>query len=152
MSNYSTTFHRDATITVWDVYQQQWRRMSAVKLYGEDAIMASLSQKERDRITRAAAKAGNKSARSLLGSQKKSRVTIVASISDGMTRNAGGETTFSASRYITAVRRAEQWCQEGDYTSPDSDTVDVMLVISRPSGEIIERRTVKCPATREMEG
>lgn len=57
MSNYSTTFHRDATITVWDVYQQQWRRMSAVKLYGEDAIMASLSQKERARIERMAAKA-----------------------------------------------------------------------------------------------
>lgn len=81
-----------------------------------------------------------------------SRVTIVASISDGMTRNAGGETTFSASRYNTAVRRAEQWCREGDYTSPDSDTVDVMLVISRKSGEIIERRTVKCPATRDLEG
>lgn len=29
MSNYRTTYHRDGTVTVWDVYQQQWRRMNA---------------------------------------------------------------------------------------------------------------------------
>lgn len=24
-----TTYHRDRTVTVWDVYQQQWRRLDA---------------------------------------------------------------------------------------------------------------------------
>ena len=62
MSNYRTTFHRDQTVTVWDVYQQQWRRLPAVRLFGEDAIMASLNQQERNRVVRAAAKAGSKAA------------------------------------------------------------------------------------------
>jgi hypothetical protein len=43
-----TTYHRDGTITVWDVYTQSWVRTSAPS----DALLASLSEHERTRIVR----------------------------------------------------------------------------------------------------
>lgn len=45
---YSTTYHRDHTVTVWDVYRQSWRRLSVVP----DAILASMSSAERERVIR----------------------------------------------------------------------------------------------------
>lgn len=51
---YRTTFHRDGAVTIWDVYQQAWRRCLAAAV--PDAIMASLNGKERARIRRIAAK------------------------------------------------------------------------------------------------
>ncbi len=51
---YRTTFHRDGTVTIWDVYQQGWRRCLATAV--PDAIMASLSRAERERIQRIAAR------------------------------------------------------------------------------------------------
>jgi len=61
MSAYQTKFHRDGTVTVWDVYQQQWVRRAAADLIAEcgsaNALMPTLSQSERDRITRMAANA-----------------------------------------------------------------------------------------------
>lgn len=51
---YRTTFHRNGTVTVWDVYQQAWRRFLAAEV--PDAIMASLNKKERARIRRIAAR------------------------------------------------------------------------------------------------
>lgn len=51
---YRTTFHRDGAVTIWDVYQQAWRRFLAAAV--PDAIMASLDKKERARIRRIAAK------------------------------------------------------------------------------------------------
>lgn len=47
MSNvYATTYHRDRSVTVWDVYSQQWLRTSSPS----DRILASLSASERDRV------------------------------------------------------------------------------------------------------
>jgi hypothetical protein len=47
MSNpYATTYHRDRTVTVWDVYSQQWLRTSNPS----DRVLASLSTSERDRV------------------------------------------------------------------------------------------------------
>lgn len=43
---YATTFHRDNTVTVWDVYTQQWLRTSRPS----DRILASLSHSERCRV------------------------------------------------------------------------------------------------------
>lgn len=60
--NASTKFHRDQTVTVWDVYCQTWRRMSAVRLFENDSLMATLSTQERLRIARVAAKTGSRSA------------------------------------------------------------------------------------------
>ena len=45
---YRTTFHRDGTITVWNVYTQQWLRTSQPS----DAVLASLDSRERDRVIR----------------------------------------------------------------------------------------------------
>lgn len=47
MSNaYATTYHRDRSVTVWDVYSQQWLRTSRPS----DRILASLSASERARV------------------------------------------------------------------------------------------------------
>src|SRR5690606_30604254 len=47
---YATTYHRDGTVTVWDVYAQQWTRCRARRLYDDDAIMATLTREDRARI------------------------------------------------------------------------------------------------------
>lgn len=47
---FKTTFHRDGTITVWDVYTQSWWRVSAGAI--DDRTLATLNQKERARIAR----------------------------------------------------------------------------------------------------
>ena len=46
---YRTTYHRDHSITYWDVYSQTWRRTYQ---HPSDQVMASLSEAERQRITR----------------------------------------------------------------------------------------------------
>ena len=48
MSVYRTKFHRDGTVTVtiWNVYAQQWMRTSEPS----DRMLASLPAKERQRI------------------------------------------------------------------------------------------------------
>jgi hypothetical protein len=43
---YATTYHRDGSVTVWDVYAQQWLRTSRPS----DRILASLSASERSRV------------------------------------------------------------------------------------------------------
>jgi len=45
---YRTTFHRDGTVTIWDVYTQSWLRTSRPR----DEVLASCSPQERDRIIR----------------------------------------------------------------------------------------------------
>jgi len=47
-SRYATTYHRDNTVTIWDVYQQAWVRLSQVS----DLILASLGDVERERVKR----------------------------------------------------------------------------------------------------
>ena len=41
-----TKFHRDATVTVWDVYAQSWDRTDRPS----DRVLASLETAERDRV------------------------------------------------------------------------------------------------------
>lgn len=43
-----TTYHRDGSVTLWDVYQQQWVRSSAFS----DEVYASLGAGERARVLR----------------------------------------------------------------------------------------------------
>lgn len=43
---YRTKYHRDATVTLWDVYQQQWIRTARPS----DRQLASLSSKVRARV------------------------------------------------------------------------------------------------------
>lgn len=47
-TNYRPTFHRDGTVTVWDVYRQQWRRTSRPS----DQVLASLDARTRARVMR----------------------------------------------------------------------------------------------------
>lgn len=77
-----------------------------------------------------------------------SSTTIVASISDGMSRNAGGETRITADSYDNAVAQAKQWAREGDYTSPEGDDVEVQLIIADENDAILERLTVTAPSCR----
>ena len=51
MSAYTTRYHRDGTVTVWDVYQQQWTRSAAAAVQADSRVMASLTDRERERIT-----------------------------------------------------------------------------------------------------
>lgn len=56
-SAYSTTYHRDGTVTIWDSYSQSWTRIEATELVREGGrIMATLSDAERQRIERMAAR------------------------------------------------------------------------------------------------
>ena len=41
-------FHRDGTVTVWDVYTQSWRRTGRPS----DALLASISEPQRARVIR----------------------------------------------------------------------------------------------------
>ena len=45
---YRTTYHRDHTVTVWNVYTQQWERTDRPS----DRVLASLSEPERARVMR----------------------------------------------------------------------------------------------------
>lgn len=47
-SAYATRYHRDGSVTVWDVYSQTWRRTSRPS----DAILASMGETERVRTIR----------------------------------------------------------------------------------------------------
>jgi len=54
---YRTTFHRDGTITFWDIFQQTWRRLAAADI--SDHILASMPARERKRIDRMVKQAVN---------------------------------------------------------------------------------------------
>lgn len=43
-----TTYHRDGTVTLWDVLTQSWRRLRRVP----DAVLATLDGQERERVIR----------------------------------------------------------------------------------------------------
>jgi hypothetical protein len=45
-----TTYHRDRTVTVWDVYQQQWRRLDAADALRQ--LGPTLTADERERMAR----------------------------------------------------------------------------------------------------
>ncbi len=50
MSAYATTYHRDGTVTLWDIYAQQWARLAVERI--SDETLATLSHAERARIAR----------------------------------------------------------------------------------------------------
>ena len=58
---YSTKFHRDGTVTLWNVYSQQWERHEATMLVEQckrpfgNLLLPTLNAKERARIERIAA-------------------------------------------------------------------------------------------------
>jgi len=43
---FASTLHRDGTVTIWNIYAQEWVRTEAPS----DQILASLSRDERDKI------------------------------------------------------------------------------------------------------
>lgn len=45
---FRTTFHRDGSVTIWNVYTQQWMRTRAPG----DRVLASLEPRERARVIR----------------------------------------------------------------------------------------------------
>jgi hypothetical protein len=47
-----TTFHRDRSVTIWNVYTQQWVRLFAREV--PNAILATLPSAERTRICKLA--------------------------------------------------------------------------------------------------
>ena len=51
---YATRYHKDGTVTLWDVYTQTWRRIAAADV--SDQTLATLSDAERTRIARMAAR------------------------------------------------------------------------------------------------
>lgn len=48
MCAFKTRFHRDATITLWDVYTQSWERTGRPS----DAQLAAMPAAERERVIR----------------------------------------------------------------------------------------------------
>lgn len=52
-SAYATTFHRDGSVTLWNVYTQGWQRRAASSV--SDEVLASLPANERRRIAKMAA-------------------------------------------------------------------------------------------------
>ncbi len=51
-SNYRTTFHRDGSVSFWNVYQQQWVREQASQVSDQD--LASMSNSDRERVVKMA--------------------------------------------------------------------------------------------------
>ena len=47
-SPYATTYHRDHTVTVWDVYRQSWLRTARPR----DEVLASLGSDELEKVKR----------------------------------------------------------------------------------------------------
>lgn len=50
---FRTTFHRDGTVTYWNVYQQRWQRQRASSI--SDSDLSTMSAKDRARTLRMAA-------------------------------------------------------------------------------------------------
>lgn len=50
---FRTKFHKDGTITFWNVYEQQWNRTKASRI--SDQNLASMSSRDRERLARTAA-------------------------------------------------------------------------------------------------
>jgi hypothetical protein len=48
-----TTYHRDGTVTLWDVYEQRWLRVDASQISNQ--LLATLTPAERARIAKIAA-------------------------------------------------------------------------------------------------
>ena len=49
---YKTTFRRDGTVTLWNVYRQGWDTVSAVELWSGSKLLSTLPLAERIRVAR----------------------------------------------------------------------------------------------------
>lgn len=47
-TGFETTFHRDGSVTVWDVYAQEWRRTRRP----DDEVLATLETDDRAKVMR----------------------------------------------------------------------------------------------------
>lgn len=47
-AGYESTFHRDGTVSYWDIYAQNWRRQSAASI--RDEVLRSFDSEEVDRV------------------------------------------------------------------------------------------------------
>jgi hypothetical protein len=47
-NNYKTKFHKDGTITIWNIFRQQWERRQADQISFD--VLASVGNIERKRI------------------------------------------------------------------------------------------------------
>ena len=45
----ANTYHRDGTVSFWDIYRQQWRRLAAQDI--GDRLLATMSKPERDIVS-----------------------------------------------------------------------------------------------------
>ena len=54
-TNLKTKYHRDGSVTIWNIFRQQWVRMAATDVTAE--TLATLNDAERTRIRRIAANA-----------------------------------------------------------------------------------------------
>ncbi len=45
---YRNTYHRDGTVSFWDVYQQRWVRLLAARI--SDQVLSTFSESARRRI------------------------------------------------------------------------------------------------------
>ena len=54
MKSLKNKYHRDGTVTFWDVYSQTWTRKTAAQI--SDETLATMTEAERARIERHAAK------------------------------------------------------------------------------------------------
>jgi hypothetical protein len=50
----TTRYHRDGSVTVWNVFAQKWQRVRASRI--SDEILTSLSPRERARIAKIASR------------------------------------------------------------------------------------------------
>jgi hypothetical protein len=51
---YKTKYHKDQSVTLWNVYTQTWQRIRASRV--SDEVLSSLSPEERKRIARMSAR------------------------------------------------------------------------------------------------
>ena len=53
-NNYGTTYHRDKTVSFWNIYTQQWERDTAYNITCRHKVYASLNDAERRKISKMA--------------------------------------------------------------------------------------------------
>jgi hypothetical protein len=109
---YDTKYHRDGTVTVWDVYQQSWLRcqMDAVP----DEVLASLSVEERDRM--AARVAARRLGR--MGGRARSAAKAAASRTNGLLGGAATRERRAAAIRAAARAHIDGLASEGTEADP----------------------------------
>lgn len=124
-ATYRTTYHRDHTVTVWDVYTQQWLRTGSPS----DRLLASLSEAERARVIRHCRLDAGRAQ------------TYTATIDMG----EGGTTTLTAASVADAMVQAVAWAQAGDWREDGT----VLVRVYDAAGTLVAEQPVAVQATAE---